>query len=451
MNSLPLPKPPLVKGLIFLLSLTFLSYANAQTDQLQLAQQLSHAGSFEQAKTSYEQILRSYPSHLPTRIGAAYNLSWSGDFKAGIRAFRQIIDDNPDLEDAIVGLGYSLAWDQQYKGAHQVFLSLLQKSPDSHEAKKGMAYLSLWTGKYFAARRQFTQLSQQFPNQVEYVNALGIINLRLGNHREARAAFAQALVLEPASQNARLFLSTIASEPAFIELHTWAGYSQVNTEDKLGLRALHLQWRASQKLQLWIRYDNSLTLDNFSFIRNNAVIPTWFGGGIMSWNDRWTSRLEIGQRILPNRSSSFIFQGEQVFHFGDNYAAKLGGFLAPSSNGQTEYLAFAGVQIPLSPHHQIEPLYFLSYNQNGIPTHRGVINTEYRSPSGKYRIGGGIMYGQERALQDNLPASATFGANLLCQTSLMNRHWMLLNMRYESGIQYPLFSISAGLRLRFER
>lgn len=447
-------KPLSFNSLRFSLALFLLFWGGltkAQTDRLLAAQKLSHQGAFAQANRQYQAILDQYPNHLATQISAAYNLSWSGDYKSGIAAFEQIIEAEPEWEDAHVGLGYSLAWDQQYVAAKRVFLALLQRNPQSEEAQKGLAYLSLWTDHYYAARRQFDKLLQAFPSKAEYANALGVANMRLGNHKEARAAFDKALTLDATSKEALLFLSLIPAEPALWELHTWGGYSQVDAQSKLGLRAVHLQLRPSEKLQLWVRYDNSLALDNYSFIQTNAFIPTWFGGGLIGWNKQWATRLEIGRRILPNSESTFLFQGEQIYNFGNNYAAKAGGFYAPNKSGTAEYLIFAGVQVPLSAYHNLEPMYYLSYNANGLPTHRGVLNTEYRSPTGKYRLGGGIMYGRERSLASGETSAPTFGANLLCQTSLLDQHWALLNIRYESGIQSPLFSISAGLRLRFER
>ena len=434
---------------LFLLIGILLSINILAAQQLSLAdaQQLSTSGQYEKANKVYDQLLAKQPDRIAILVGKGFNLSWKGDYDEAKKVFTQILQQQPDQPDAISGLGYTFAWEGNYGKSKTFFRRLLQHDPNSLEALKGLAYVALWEKDAPEAIRRFESLTDLFPNDADLMVSLTQSYLLANRHISARASLDKALKIKPSHTAALELENKLSATQALVELNIWGGFTHINDENKAGIRAAQVSWRAKEDWQLWVRYDNALTFDNFALVRQHQEIAAWFVGGLHNWNDQFTSRLEVGYRRPDSSLSQLFIQGEQVMYLPGNHAARVGGFYAPRSDGSSEWMSYVGGVFSVNDAFRLEPTYF--YAQSSLSTakdHRFLLAGNYRL-NGGVEINSGIQYG---IVQSEVQRQSLYGAHAITQIPI-GVHWFQGLVRYEHGPGNNLLIGAVGVRFRLER
>lgn len=414
------------------------------------ARQLATSGRRPEAEKMYKQLLEQDPDNPQLWLGAAYNYSWGGQYDKAKKTFDRALALSPNMPDALIGKGYNLAWAGEYAAAKSPFQVLERIQPDSWEAKKGLAYVYLWQGNNPVAIRYFEELILAFPKQIEYYIALAQAYLQNEEVRLARIALQSGLAIEPNNPVAIELLNNSYQQAAPLDLDVLTGYSMTDGTSNFGLRSLQMSGRVNKSLRVFARYDNSLSLDLASLVRQNQVAQAITAGGVVKWNHHLTTRLDYGVRLLPGSVRQQVLSGEQVVFLPNNMALKAGGFLGLSKQLNNEWLTYIGVRVPVGKWYAIEPYYFYARVENNpVPESRIMLNNQFRLPRG-YELNLGAVYGKAAIRTEN-GSSNVHGA--YCSAVLpFNRYvWGLASLRWEKGPFNSLTVLSAGIKLRLEK
>ncbi|MBK7935928.1 MAG: tetratricopeptide repeat protein [Lewinellaceae bacterium] len=303
------------KRIIFLSCFFGLSVMTLQAQNLADAKRLAEAGRHFEAEKIYNAALAKNPDNLEALIGAGYNYSWAKQHDQAREKFEAVLAINPDNAEALVGKGYNLAWAGQYAAAKYPFQALERLQPGNAEARKGLGYVYLWQGNGLVAIDYFEKLILEYPKEIEYYIALAQSYLIESKIKKARVALQSALQIDSTNRVANELLENSYGIVAPLELDIWTGYSKTGDVGSFNLRTVQLTGQVAKKLRMFLKYDNSLTLDLASLVRSNQEAQAFSLGAAIPWSGRLTSRFEYGTRILPDNVTQQIFSTEQVYFY----------------------------------------------------------------------------------------------------------------------------------------
>ncbi len=396
------------------------------------AQRLAAAGDHPAAEKIYDAALAINPGNAGALTGAGYNYSWWKRPGQARQKFEAALALEPGNAAALAGQGYNAAWAGNYQVAKNYFKKLQQLQPGSVEAKKGLAYVHLWSGNGQVAERLFEELVLENPQEIEFYIALAQANLLENKAKRARIALASGLQLHPQHPVASQLLAKTYSLAAPFELDTWGGYSAVDGDSRFSLRTVQLSAQITRPLRLYLKYDNSLTLDLASLIRSSQEAQAFSAGSIVTWNSRLTSRLEYGARLLPGSVTQQIAGGEQVFVLSEKLSVKGGGLFGWGQGIAREWLAYGSLRVPLTAWYAVEPYYFRSKVENSPEAeNRLMFNNQLRSHGG-YELNLGLTYGKA-GLGNEVADRNLYGAYATAILPFGRTVWGLASFRYEKA------------------
>lgn len=437
------------KKSLFLIFLFCLTGMALRAQDLAEAKRLAEAGRHFEAEKIYNAALEKNPDNLQALIGAGYNYSWNKQHDQARDKFEAVLAINPDNADALVGKGYNLAWSGQFAAAKYPFLALERLQPGNAEARKGLGYVYLWQGNGLVAIDYFEKLILEYPGEIEYYIALAQSYLIESEIKKARVALRSALQIDSTSRVANQLLENTYGIAAPLELDVWTGYSRTGGMGSFNLRTVQLTGQVARKLRMFLKYDNSLTLDLASLVRTNQEAQAFSIGAITPWNNRLTSRFEYGTRILPDNVTQQVFSTEQVY-FLSNLSIKGGGFLGVSNKMPDEWLAYASIRIPVAKGYAIEPYYFYSRVENAPrPENRFLLNNQFRTDKG-YELNLGALFGKAGVGSD-VEKDNIFGGYATVILPFSQTVWGQLSIRWEKAPFDELTALAAGVKLRLEK
>lgn len=417
---------------------------------LQEAKQLAESGQHEAAGRIYQAALAKNPDNLEALIGAGYNFSWAKQYPAAQAKFEAALAIDPGNAEALVGKGYNFAWDGHFDAAKHVFQALEQQQAGSAEARKGLGYVHLWSGNGKVAIDYFEKLVLDYPRTMEYYIALAQSYLLENESKKARIALRSSLKIDSSNRVANDLLLKSYSVAAPLELDVWGGYSKIDESGNFKLRTVQLTGQIAPKLRMFLKYDNSLTLDLPSLVRSNQDAQAFSIGAIIPWSRSLTSRFEYGTRLLPKNVTQQVFSTEQVYSFEGKLNLKVGGFIAPSNKLPTEWLAYGSVRLPLSQYFAIEPYYFYSKVENAPrPESRFMLNNQLRSASG-YELNLGAFLGKASVSPDT-DKDRIYGGYATAVLPFSQVVWGQLSLRWEKAALDELLAIAFGVKIRLEK
>ena len=438
-----------MKSLCTFAFITLCLFRTAQGQTIDQARQLATSGRHAEAEKTYKQLLEKEPDNVQLLLESGYNYAWSGAQATAQKTFDQVLALSPNHPEALIGKGYSLAWEGKFGAAKTPFQILEKTSPGNWEAKKGLGYVYLWQGNSAVAIRYFEELVLAFPKQIEYYIALGQAYIQNGQLRLARIALQSGLALEPGHPVGNALLNSTYQQAAPLEIDILTGYSVANGINSFGLRMVQINRQVNRSVRAFMRYDNSLSLDLASLVRQNQQGHAFTGGAVVKWNNRFTSRLDYGLRALPGVRQN-VLSGEQVLFLPNNMALKVGGFLGLSKTLDNEWLTYFGIRLPVNKFYAIEPHYFYAKVENSPrPDSRIMLNNQFKFGRG-YEFNLGAVYGKSGIRSEN-GSNDVRGA--FCSTVLpFSRFvWGIASLRWEKGPFDQLTAVSAGIKLRMER
>lgn len=435
--------------IFLLLSLFCLSLCTLCAQDLAEAKRLSEAGRHFEAEKIYNAALADNPDNLEALIGAGYNYSWAKQHEQAQDKFEAALAIDPGNASALIGKGYNLAWSEQYAAAKYPFEALERLQPDNFEARKGLGYVYLWQGNGLVAIDYFEKLILEFPDNIEYYIALAQSYLIENNIKKARIALRSALQIDSTNRTANELLESSYGISAPLELDIWTGYSKTGDMGNFNLRTVQLTGQVAKKLRMFLKYDNSLTLDLASLVRSNQEAQAFSAGAVIPWNNRLTSRFEYGTRLMPDNITEQIFSTEQVY-FLPSMSIKGGVFFGLSNKSSNEWLVYGSVRVPVVKGYAIEPYYFYSRVENAPrPENRFLLNNQFRTTNG-YELNLGALFGKAGVGSD-VSNDNVYGGYATVLLPFSQTVWGQLSFRWEKAPFDELMAAAAGVKLRLEK
>jgi tetratricopeptide (TPR) repeat protein len=370
----------------------------------------------------------------------AVTLSHSGKYYMAEKIFIKLISEDKKNTSLLVASGFNNAWSKEYDAARARFLKALQLEPANTDAAKGLAYTYLYEGNYTAAINAFKKLSDANPAAEEFHFALGQAYMNLQKKNKGYAEFKRVLEINPANEEAMEYIADIKSEKGILELSAMAGFSGSGGNNKFGLRQIQALYRFNSQVFAYARYDNSLALDNYFFLKNNLNTNAFIGGLYTRWHKQIGSKVEYGYRNLPEGIKQNIYQTEQVIFLPKNFVIRVGGSLITSNQPQKDWMVMGSASLPLTGKIKIEPHYYFIHRLAN--EHRVLLNGSYNF-SDKTDVGIGAFNGWEKntKLNINNTVSGIYGyANIFIKDPLSGT----LLGRYEKDATGRNSFIAAG-------
>lgn len=330
---------------------------------------------------TYESILQQDPDNVRALVGRATARSWQGRYGEAQTDYRRALAQQPGHLEALTGLGYSLAWDGQFEAAATAFQRARQLAPDNLGARKGLAFTALWSGRLEQAQSAFDELAREYPDDPEIAEARGQIALQQWRPGTAASAFQQALDIEPERASAAQGLRAAHGAPGRAELSVWVG--NTSGEGDAGLRQAQLAVQATPQTRAWLRYDDTLSLDNPALARSGDEAKAGFLGLLQRIVPGTWLSAEAGYRDLPDGDHQQIYKLEGIQYWAGSRSVKAGLQLSPHSDDFTDKLVFAGLGLPMAERFRLDPtVFFARTGAAGDDEWRGVVHGEYTDPDG---------------------------------------------------------------------
>ncbi|MCB9353052.1 MAG: tetratricopeptide repeat protein [Saprospiraceae bacterium] len=434
----------------FLIPILFVAVTTLSGQNLDEAQRLAESGRHAEAEAIYNAALSKDPDNVKALIGSGYNYSWWKQHDKAQLKFEAALAIEPENKAAILGQGYNHAWAGNYELAKNDFQKLEKMYPGDVEAKKGLGYVSLWSGRGQVAEQYFEDLILAYPKEVEYYIALAQANLQESEIKKARVVLRSGLQIDPDNRVANELLKSTYTLAAPVELDVWAGYSETGGESRFSLRTVQLTGQIARNLRMFLKYDNSLTLDLASLVRANQEAQAFSGGAVVTWNSKLISRVEYGMRLLPDNITQQVFSGEQVVFLPNNMSLKGGGFYGWSSTIPKEWLVYGSVRVPLTRWYALEPYYFLSKVEGAPSTeNRFMLNNQFRFPKG-YEVNLGLLFGKA-GVGSEVDDKGIFGSYITTVLPISQTVWGLASLRWEKAPFEELKAAAFGVKLRLDK
>lgn len=332
-------------------------------------------------------------------IEEAIRLSHAGKYNEAETVFTKLLDNDEKNVNILIASGFNNAWNKKFFAAKNRFQSALKIESFNQDATKGLAYSYLYQGCFPKAARIFSDLSKIHPSSEEYHIALGLAYMNMQKKNKANTEFEKAIKINNGNKEVKKYLSQIKSEKGIIEISALAGLSSYDNENKVGLRQVQAGYHINSEVFLYARYDNSLSLDNYFFLKNNYNTNAMTGGIYTRWHYLIGSRFEYGYRNFPGKISQNIFQTEQAVFLPKNLILKLGGSLLTSNQLQNEWMLMGSISIPVFKKLRLEPQYYLVHRI--ADEHRVLLNISYHF-SDKTDIALGVFNGSENNSKTNI-------------------------------------------------
>ncbi|RME00540.1 MAG: hypothetical protein D6816_13540 [Bacteroidetes bacterium] len=437
----------------FLIILFFFASGNelaAQYQELESIRQMATTGQHGQADAQLQQLLEQHPDFLPAQLLQAHNNAWAQKFELAQQQFRTILTIHPGNKEALIGLGYAYAWNGELSKAIYPFSTVLRSDPKNEEALTGLGVAYLQANNGAAALHHYKILTKTYPDKAAHYLGLARSYAMLAQNYQARKALDKALKLDPGNAEARDLAGRISTEKAGVEIDLISGFSNVDEEQRLGLRMAQLSFHYDERWTFYGRYDNSLSQDNIDFLRQKTRAASGWAGAFAVWSPKLATRLEYGLRSLPGRSLQNMLKVEQVIFLPRGYSLKVGGFTTLEKGN--EWLTSTGVYIPVGKRFSLEPTWFYSRNAtDGVGQHRFLLASKLRLPKG-YEVSAGGFYGNHNFQTELLPGMnrKIIGAYLMGVLPVSERFWGLLVVNHERGVFNTSTVLAAGIKIRLE-
>lgn len=389
-------------------------------------------------------LMLNSPASLAQNVAEATRLSYAGKYEEAEQVFVKLIAADERNTGLLTASGFNNAWGKNYDAARNRFLKALQLEPANTDALKGLAYVQLYEGRYAKAARAFDELIRSGPRQEEFYVAAGLACLNMQRPGKAYRHFESALQLNTANADARKYSAVINSRKGILELSTLAGFSRSEALNRFGLRQVQAGYHINAGNFIYVRYDNSLSQDNYFLLKNKDRANALSAGFYSRWHRVIGSRFEYGYITLPQRIRQQLYQTEQVIFLPANFYIKLGGSAIFSDQLADEWMLMGAVSVPAGKKIRIEPYYYLI--QRLYKEHRLLLNLNCTF-SPKADLTAGVFNGTEKNIKTQTTAHV-FGLYAYSNFRISGPLSGLLLSRYEKdAFGRKTFIAAGGLKL----
>lgn len=395
------------------------------------------------------------PAFSQDDIKKAQQLANSGKYAEAIELYTVVLTSRSNNLEALLGRGYTYSWKHDFPSASADFSNVLNLQPGNMEAQKGLAYVALWSGDNKKAISAFTELIAKNQDSKEFYIALGQAQMNDGLLKEARQSFLKAEQLAPTDAEPKQLISALKAKPTILDIDVIGGLSSTDGKSKTGLRYVQVSSQVSKQLQLAVKYDNSLSMDNLGLITRNKSIPYYAGSLFYKWTDKTASKVEGGFRNFSDAktgeaSSESQFTLEQIVFLKKGKSLQAGvAFISPNV-GEGATLFFAGYHQPVNKKITAGITWFYA-NRNVWNTteNRFLLTTDFYLHKGNM-LNAGFYYGKSSS-DNKLFDGNTYGGFLKAFFPVSNAVGIHLGLSAENNFIQNLFNANAGIRFRLEK
>lgn len=398
----------------------------------------------------------SFISLAQDDLNEAGKLAAAGKYDDAIGIYSTLLSKNANATGALIARGYVYAWKHDFVQAKSDFSTALVQDSGNKDAQKGLAYVALWSGAYKTAVEGFSKLSAAFPNK-EMFTALALSQMNAGQLKEARKNFAKASVLDPSDQEIIQLIMAVDSKPGILELDMLGGVAGTGGNIKTGIRWIQLSSQLSPRINLSVRYDNSLSIDNGGLILRNQSAPYYAGSMLYNWKGKALTRVEAGFRQYPANSVAGALTGnetqfglEQVLFLKKNRSIKAGVMLLSPDSGSSGLLLMAGYRQTLGKKITAGLSYFnASRSQDKTVENRMLADADIRLQKGIV-INPGLYYGIA-ATKGKTGSANTYGGFIRGYFPLSKMFGLHIGIAAEKNQLQSLLNLNAGFKIRLEK
>ncbi len=385
----------------------------------------------------------------------AQQLANSGKYTEAIELYTAVLTSQSNNLEALLGRGYTYSWKHDFQNASADFSNVLKIQPGNMEAQKGLAYAALWSGDNKKAIKAFNELIAKKQDSKEFYIALGQAQMNDGLLKEARQSFLKAEQLAPNDAEPKQLISALKTKPTILDVDVIGGLSSADGISKTGLRYVQISSQVSRQLQLAVKYDNSLSMDNLGLITRNKSIPYYAGSLFCLWNSKTASKVEGGFRNFSGAkagevSSESQFTLEQIVFLKKGKSLKAGAAFISPNVGDGASLFFAGYHQPVSKKIAAGITWFYA-NRNVLNTteNRFLLDADFYLHKGNM-LNAGFYYGKSNS-DNTLFEGNTYGGFLKAFFPVSNAVGIHLGISAENNFIQNLFNANAGVRFRLEK
>jgi hypothetical protein len=178
-----------------------------------LARALAWSGRYDHSIAVYDEVLARDSTYRDAALGRAQALAWGGRFPAAVAAYERWLAHAPADTAAELGLARTLSWAGQLDAAEARYAGVAERWGSS-DAERGVARVAGWKGDLARSERLWLGLTERHPSDAEAWLGLAQVQRWAGKTRAADTSLRRALVLAPASAEAREALMSVGVDLA---------------------------------------------------------------------------------------------------------------------------------------------------------------------------------------------------------------------------------------------
>jgi tetratricopeptide (TPR) repeat protein len=260
------------------------------------------AGSFEDARAAYLELLSQDPRDVRANLRLGIILSWQGQLDSSLVYLgRARAEDPADVEIRLIQARV-LAWSKRYTAALARYDSVLTEQPDLHEALMGRARTLAWAGRFEEAQALYRPMLAHDSTDHEALLGAAQVTAWKGDLGQAEQQYRRMLAADPRDLEARVGLGYV---------YLWQ--DRVSASGREAKYALGIDSTARSARELWnkVREANSSPLETSANWTNDSDDNTSFSQTVGA-SAPLVERLRVFGSVNALQASDPVREGERV-------------------------------------------------------------------------------------------------------------------------------------------
>jgi tetratricopeptide (TPR) repeat protein len=164
---------------------------------------------FDQASSSFNNLLRQFPASVDVRLELALLEERRKNYSGAEAAYKKILESSPNEWRALAGLVQTYSDQQRLDKAAALLDQALQRSPGQAEVRRMLADTAARAGKYDLALQHYQQLASQAPTSIDPLLQIAAVQRMKDDLPAAIATVQKAEALQPRDARAPAMLSSL--------------------------------------------------------------------------------------------------------------------------------------------------------------------------------------------------------------------------------------------------
>lgn len=234
-----------------------------------------------------------------------------------------------------------------------------------------------------------------------------------------------------------------------VDITLWGGLSTFDApgiprDSKSGLRFAEFAVIPNANWRYWAKYDNSLTLDNFTFTRGGDTGEAYYLGGQYHKPQAFQMLAEAGIRHLENDVDETIARAEYVAFRPGATHLKLGAWIGDREDNHTEWMAYAGYGFPVSDNFRLEPTFFYSRTGFGDEDQWRILLAADHTMRNNLKLNAGFAFGRQKTFTGN---NDYVGGHVILEIPMSGSSKAFFLVKREQSGDQNLWNVALGVTI----